>query len=66
MNALPSLWSKATGITAHDSIYCDSARDACMKIPALLPGMNVNKRSFKKKDQAITMDAEGLIKLKDS
>ena len=56
------LRSIATGVEAHDRVNCDTAKDVGIKILALMPGMKVNEHSFRKKDQAITMDAEGTIK----
>ena len=45
----------ATGVTAHVSVNCDTAKAVGDKILHMMPDTKVAEFSFKKKDQAITI-----------
>ncbi len=60
-----SLRSIATGITAASSVNVDQADEVGMHIISEMEGKAVWQYSFKKKDQAITLDCKAAIKINE-
>lgn len=55
----------ATGVTALSGVNCDTAKDVGAKILHKMTNAKVTEFSFKKKDQAVTMEAKKSVKIRD-
>ncbi|WAR03769.1 hypothetical protein MAR_010327 [Mya arenaria] len=59
----PSLCSVSTGVHAHISVNVDKAKTIGNTILARMDGHTIAEYSFKKKDQAITMNTQSSVKI---
>lgn len=61
----PTLRNIATGVTAHATVNCDTATHVGNEILKSMTGQKVAEYTFRKKNQAITMDTKSSVKIKD-
>lgn len=64
-SAEPSLRNIATGVTAHATVTAHQGKSVGQKILTSMEGQQVGEYTFRKKDQAITIDAKSCVKIRD-
>ena len=60
-----SLRNIATGVTAHPTVNCDNAKHVGQQILQSMVGKKVVDYTFKKKNQAVTMDTKSSVMISD-
>jgi len=61
----PSLRNISTGVTASPSVNVHDSQNVGKRILASMEGKTVAEYTFRKKDQAVTMDVKSTIKVRD-